>query len=225
LEVRLTNVGPETVSVGEFVSFDVTVTNRGESTARNILVYDRFDRGLTHEGDVEKRSAIEYRAMRDLASGETGNVSLTFRVIAPGRQCHEVTVSADGAASFTTQPGCVVGRQAALQVRLDSVRRQVVGQPVEFNISVRNVGDVPATNIEIVQQFAPALQPIAGADQLLAPDGTIRLRIDRLNPNEVRPFPTQARCASPSANACSRVTVTAEGGVSQQTDACLEIVQ
>jgi uncharacterized repeat protein (TIGR01451 family) len=225
LEVRVTNVGPEAVSVGEFVSFDVSVTNRGDSPARNILIYDRFDTGLSHEEDRLRRNAIEYGEMPDLAPGEPRTVALTFRVIAAGRQCHQVTVSADGAAPVTAEPACVVGRQASLQVRLDSVLRQVVGQPVEFRINVRNVSDVPATNIEITQQFAPALQPVPAADQQLAPDGSIRIRIDRLNPNELRQFITQARCVSASASACSRATVSAEGGVAQPSDACLEIVQ
>jgi uncharacterized repeat protein (TIGR01451 family) len=226
LEARLTNAGPTSAAVGEYVSFELTVTNRGESTARNILVYDRFDVGLSHDGDtaVPKRNAIEYRAMRDLPPGETATVPLTFKVLAAGQHCHEATVSADGATPVT-QSGCVTGRQAALQVRLDAVRRQVVSQPAGFTITVRNVGDVPATNIEIIQQFAPSLQAMPAApEQQLAADGSLRIRIDRLNANEVRQFNTQARCVTPSASAASRATVTADGGAPQQDEAFVEIV-
>ena len=46
------SIGPrelDQVAVGEFASFELTVTNRGDGVARNIFVTDRFDRGLRHE--------------------------------------------------------------------------------------------------------------------------------------------------------------------------------
>ena len=225
LEARLTNVGPTAAALGEYVSFDLTVTNTGESTARNILIYDRFDAGLSHEMDTEKRNAIQNDQMRDLGPGESATIALTFKVTAAGQLCHEVTVSADGAASVT-QRGCATGRQAAVQVRIQSVRQQVVGQLAEYIVSVQNVGDVPATDLEIVQEFPREMQAVATPpDQTAAADGSIRIRIDRLIPGEVRPFRTQARCTAASANACSRATVLAGGAQAHQAETCLEIVQ
>jgi uncharacterized repeat protein (TIGR01451 family) len=222
-ELRLVNVGSQVAPVGAFVSFDLTVTNRGESTARNILVHDRFDPGLSHQGDTEGQNAVKYDAMRDLAPGESETLPLTFTVRAPGQHCHAVTVTADGA-NAATASGCVTGQQSALRVELQTVRRQAVGQNADFNIIVRNLGEVPATNIEITQQFAQALQALSrSADQALAADGSLHIRLERLDVGEVRTLQTQARCVNPSANACSQATMTA-GGTSQQADACLEIV-
>ena len=48
LEVTLSGPTPAQVAVGENVSFNLTVTNRGDGVAQHIKVSDRFDRGLRH---------------------------------------------------------------------------------------------------------------------------------------------------------------------------------
>jgi uncharacterized repeat protein (TIGR01451 family) len=224
LEVRMTNAGPESVAVGGFVSFDVTVTNRGESTARNILVNDRFDPGLSHEGDTLNRHTIEYKAMRALAPNESDSVSLTFKVDRAGTLCHEVTVTADGVAPLS-QRGCVTGRAADFTVTLRGPARRVVGEMAEFDIVVKNVGEVPAANVAIVQHFTSALQAApTSLEQERMADGSLRIVIASMAANEQRTFRTQARCVERSDRACSHADVAAAGGDPQVSETCLEIV-
>ena len=89
--------------MGDYVRFEVLVSNRGDGTARRIEVRDRFDRGLAHPSAKPGEYTIEYLGMRDLSPGESATLPspLTFQVVAPGQQCHEVTVTADGAAPAT----------------------------------------------------------------------------------------------------------------------------
>jgi uncharacterized repeat protein (TIGR01451 family) len=225
LEIRLSRPVPSTVAVGEFVSFELTVVNGGDGPARNILVYDRFDKGLSHEADIDKRNEIENKTLRDLGPGESAPLALTFKVEGAATLCHEVTVSADGAAPVRER-GCVTVQQANIQVRLDAPLRRVVGEMAEFKITVQNVGSVPATNIELVQQFTNVLQAAPGSpEQTRNPDGSLRISIPSMNAGEVRSFLTQARCVSPSAQACSRANVLIGGNVTHYQDACLEILQ
>ena len=94
-------------------------------------------------------------------------VPLTFQVVAGGMQCHEVTVSAEGA-DPVKERGCVTAAQAALEVSVTGPRSRVVGETAPFNIVVKNPGDVAASNIELVLSFDAALNPTEIADPELS---------------------------------------------------------
>ena len=127
LEVRMTNAGPQTVAVGGLVSFDVTVTNRGESTAQRVVVNDRFSEGLWHEKDTGEHS-INYTGIPDLRPGDSKTIALTFRVDRAGQLCHEVTVTADNAAATAPQRACITGRDVSLSVSASRAGAAICGR-------------------------------------------------------------------------------------------------
>jgi len=224
LEVSLRRAGLEQVAVGQYTSFDLTISNRGDAPARGILVLDRFDRGLRHPEDKRNEYAIKYSGVRDLPPNESQTIRLTFQVVDAGTHCHEVTVAADGAASVS-QRDCVTARQAVLEVSVTGPRRQILGDTAAFSAVVKNVGDVAATNIEVVARCDAALKPTQtepGYEYLA--DGGILLRIDRLEPGERRAFRLEAECLTPSNRACTRFNVSADGGVSAGDEACFEVL-
>src|SRR4029450_10254058 len=94
--VALRRLGTEAIAVGDFVSFEVTVVNNGDGTARNIEVSDKFDRGLSHPSAKPGEYSMRYLGKFDLAPGQSMALPkpLTFKVEAAGQQCHEVTVTA-----------------------------------------------------------------------------------------------------------------------------------
>ncbi|MEX2317896.1 MAG: hypothetical protein WD669_12135, partial [Pirellulales bacterium] len=113
----------------------------------------------------------------------------------------------------------------AFTISIRGPARRVVGEMAEFDIVVKNVGEVPATNVAIVQEFTSALQAApATLEQERTADGSLRMVVASLAANEQRTFRTQARCIERSDRACSRATVQAEGGESQPAETCLEIV-
>jgi len=224
LEVTMRRTGPEQVGVGEFASFEVVVTNRGTATARGIMLVDRFDRGLRHPNAKANEYEIKYPGIRDLPPGESSTIPLTFQVVDGGTQCHEVTVTAEGSDPVSRRE-CITARQSALEVNATGPRSRVAGETAEFSALVRNVGDVAATNIEIVARCDAALEPMeAEPGHQRLPDGSIVLKIDRLEPSEKRTFRMAARCASPSNRACTRFIVNADGGVTAAAEACVEIL-
>ncbi|MEX2309926.1 MAG: hypothetical protein WD738_20305 [Pirellulales bacterium] len=224
LELRLRRTGPEQAGVGEFVNFEVTVTNRGSGTARGIRLRDRFDTGLRHPSAKPNEFAVEYPGVRDLPPNESATIPLTFQILAGGTQCHEVTVTAEGAEPVSER-GCVTARQAALEVTVTAPRTRVVGEIAQFNIVLKNVGEVAATNVEIVNHYDPALEPNqapSGHERLA--DGGIMLRIDRLEAGERRAISSTALCRTPSNRACNRAVVKADGGVTAFAEGCVEIL-
>jgi hypothetical protein len=224
LEVNLRRTTPEQVAIGDFASFQVTVTNRGDGTARGIKIRAEFDRGLSHQEAKPNEFAVDYPGMRDLPPGDSETIPLTFQVVAGGTQCHEVTVAADGAQTASAR-GCVTARQASLEIDLRGHRSRVVGQTAEFKAVIRNIADVAATNIELVARCDAPLEPSRaerGHERL--PDGGIVLRIEKMEAREQRTFSMEALCRSPSTSACNRITVTADGGLTAAAEACVEIL-
>jgi uncharacterized repeat protein (TIGR01451 family) len=224
LELQLRRTGPEQVGVGEFASFEVTITNRGTGAARGIRLRDRFDTGLRHPSAKPNEYAVEYPDVRDLPPNESTTIPLSFQVVAGGTHCHEVTVSVEGAEPVSER-GCITARQAVLEVTVTAPRTRVVGEVAQFNVVVKNVGEVAATNVEIINRYDAALEPHqapAGHERLA--DGSILLRIDRLEASERRTFVTTANCRTRSDLACNRAIVTADGGITAAAEGCLEIL-
>jgi uncharacterized repeat protein (TIGR01451 family) len=224
LDVRIAPAVPDSVAIGDFVRFDVTVTNSGDGTARGIVIRAEYDRGLSHLEDRNNQFAIEYRDMRALPPSESETVPLTFRVTAGGEQCHHVTVSAEGADAVTAI-GCVTAQQPSLEVTVTGPRANIVGERATFRAVVTNVGDVAATNIVVVARCDPALNPVeteSGYEFL--PDGAIQLRFDRIERGAQQTVTLVAECVAPSNNACTTYTVSADGGVTAADEACIEIL-
>jgi uncharacterized repeat protein (TIGR01451 family) len=223
IEATLRATSPEQVAIGQFVSYELTITNRGDGVARNVKVTDEFDTGLTHEGDVRNTHNIE-KPVRDLAPNDSERVTLTFKLVESGRQCHRVTVTADGADPQKLQ-GCAAAIQAAIGVKISAPVRRVVGEVAEFSATIRNTGTSPATNVELRVQFDPAIEPVIESGVSRLDDGSVAIRLDReLAASERRVFRLQGRCRNPSTHACVRASVTALGGAVSQDEACLEIL-
>jgi uncharacterized repeat protein (TIGR01451 family) len=221
--VRIAPPVPEQIAIGDFVRFDVTVTNSGDGTARGIVIRDEYDRGLSHPEDRSNQFAIEYREMRDLPPGESETVPLTFRVTAGGKQCHRVTVNAEGADAVTAS-GCVTAHQPSLEVTVTGPRAHSVGERATFRAVVKNGGNIAATNIVVVARCDPALNPVeteAGYESL--PDGAIQLRFERIEPGMQQTVTLVAACVAPANSACTTYTVSADGGVTAADEACVEI--
>ena len=163
--------------------------------------------------------------MQDLAPGQSVALPLTFKVEAGGQQCHEVTVSATDATPVS-KSACINPQQATIELTVTPPRSRVVGEDAEFSTVVKNVSNVAATNLEIVWKYDPALSPMPdvtqGYQQL--PDGSVLLRLARLEAGERRPLRMVARCVSPGNNVCNRVSVMSGGQEVVSQDGCFEIL-
>jgi hypothetical protein len=249
LHVEVTRTSPEQVDVGDFARFNVVVTNRGAGPAHKIEILDEFDHGLKHPQAQPNEFKIKYPGMKDLAPGESTTVPLTFEVIAAGRQCHQVTASAD-TGNPATDRGCITavaspqsaaaaptpsaapnlniapssGPAGTLEVLKVAPLRHFVGELAKFKVVVKNSGQFPVTHVEVLDQYDPAFDPrFIDAGSETAGTGKILWRIDRIDVGERREFKVQAACISPSTNACSRVTVSADGGLNYTAQKCVEI--
>lgn len=228
VDVRL--VGPEQVAIGGYASFNVTVTNRGDAAARKIKLLARFDPGLSHVRAEANELAVKYEGMRDLMPGESASVPLTYGVRAAGRQCHHVSVTAEDAAE-ATGTGCITAIESkpkelsALEVTKLGPTRHYVGEIAKFRVVIKNTGDEPVQNIVILDHYDDAIEPRrADSGREILEDGTLRWTVPLLGVGEKRVFNVESACVSPAESACSRVTVTADGGLTYAEEKCVEIM-
>jgi hypothetical protein len=225
LDVQLRLKSAEQLAIGEFASFDVTIRNVGNGTARGIEVRARFDQGLRHlEANPGVYELFYEPGIRDLPPGESETIALTYELVSGGNQCHDVTVTAQGAEPVRAT-GCVTGAQAVLSVTATGPRTRVIDEISEFRATIRNTGDVEAKNIELVARCDPALEPAeAQVGHKREADGGIVFQIPSLRPGDAQSFNMTARCRTASNSACTRFVVTADGGVMAASEACVEIL-
>ncbi len=224
LDVSLRATSQEQVAVGGYVSYELSITNRGDGVAKHVQIRDTFDKGLRHPAAQPNEFTVVNSNLRDLPPNESQTVPLTLQVVEPGEHWHDVVVSADGA-DPASQRRSVTGLQTTLEVKIRGPYSRVVGDVAEFNVNLRNVGTVAATKVELVIQFDPAIDPVLEQGMERLPNGSVLVRLDRdITPSEARVFRFQGRCQTQSTHACAHASVTALGGASSVDEACLEIL-
>jgi uncharacterized repeat protein (TIGR01451 family) len=224
LDVQLET--PAQVAIGEYAKFQIVIVNRGNATARGVIIKDTFSPGLRHPGRPGE-TAIESDQPFDLAPNESKTRPLTFEVLAEGQQCHTVPVTASDADTVSKQ-GCVTGLKPSFaSFQIDGPVTRTQGETAQFNIVIKN-GALAARNVAVVLKFDAALELIPTADSRYQqlPDGTILLNIGDLAANEQRTFreqPIEARCTRDSTNACVQADLTVGGAFAYSDQHCLEI--
>lgn len=245
LEVRVAPVGPDTVSVGDNVTFQITVTNRSNLPATGLVISDRFDTGLTHEAAA---SPIE-KELGQLAGGQSESIGVTFRVTQPGRLCNRVEVRSESGVRGAAE-GCVTAVMSQLgpppgavapppatepneattrggvQVKVSGpVTTYQIDAVAEFFIDLTNNGEAPLTNVTVTATFDPGLKPTQATDEYTFEDGNLSWNFATLPAGRTRRLQVNCRCLKPAAKACTYVKVTTQEGATTAGEGCVEVVR
>jgi len=199
-----------------------------------LMIRDQYDVGLEH---IVAKSPIE-RDLDDIAPGQTREIFITLRVAQPGRWCQHVTVTGNGGLVATTEACVQAERievqpaprpevrptpaprgplepapeiptgQPGLEVTKTGPRRLQVGEKAEFFIHVRNTGEVPLTNVRIVDGYELALDPVNATDGFTVGREELIWVLPRLGVGSSYRLQVNCECVAPAARACNRVTDT-----------------
>lgn len=212
--------GPDRATVGQQVAFRIDITNRGTVAARNAVVLDRFDAGFKH--DVAA-SPIK-RELGEIAAGQTRSIKVTFTVVQPGRQCHTVEVTAEGAATASTQ-SCLTAVAAPGQVKpVLSIRRtgaaqMKVGDTERFGIEVTNEGAAPVANFQVAERVPQGLQAVQ------ATDGKLTWQVAQpLLPGKSLRFEVEYMAQQTQERTCAMASVTLNGAEVATQEHCLAVL-
>lgn len=248
VDVKVT--GPEEATVGSQVTFEIVVTNHGQTPATGLTIRDRFDPGLEHAAAEAEESAARKieRDLGDLAPGRSQRIGVTFRVTRAGRLCHVVEVTgADGvrasaracltAVSATTAPdGPPPGGQPSVTVKKSIIDengfpveaptgllRRSVGQTVRFAIDVANNGSQELRNLTLIDQYDASLTKVGASDGYREENNELVWTVKSLPAGPPIRFEVECRCARAVARATNRATLITQDGTRAEDQAALEI--
>jgi uncharacterized repeat protein (TIGR01451 family) len=217
LEVTVSRDGSGPVRVGDVIPLTIAVKNTGEAPATGIVVFDRFDPGLTSDLDTQARGSIRYDRMPTLAPGQQDSVKLELKATAAGRQCHEVSVTADGAdRAFERQCFDVDAPlpPAAPKLRIETAgeARRVVNDLFTFKARIINSGAAAAKDVRVEVLNSPELAAELATDGHVPITGGVAFKLPTIppGPNGV-PIEVKYRCRTAAPLARVTVYVKADG--------------
>jgi uncharacterized repeat protein (TIGR01451 family) len=226
--LQLSVTGPQQANVGESVTFDMLVANRGPTVLRNVKIKVSFGTGLQHA----VASPIQ-RLVGDLQAGESQTISVTFKATQPGSQCANVELTADGGLR-AAQTACVTAMGSAatvtpppaafsVTVKPESSSALSVGDTAEFTIDLYNRSDRALANLNVVVQYDPNLAATvatAGAKRL---GSGLTWTIKSLAAGAATELQLICRGESAAPKACVHVTVSGTDGSQAEDQCCLAV--
>ncbi len=159
---------PGFIVAGTPVSFTITVTNAGPSTATGVVLADPTPPGLTFVSNAGACTTAFPCALGTLAPGATAVVTTTF-FVPPGYTMPDPIVNVATVSSPTPDPvpGNNTGTGSAslgapvanlLVTKTDGLSQVVAGGPVTYTITILNRGPSNVTNVAVADTPPPALQ-------------------------------------------------------------------
>lgn len=116
------------------------------------------------------------------------------------------------------------GARPNLVVNMTGPPRRKVDEIAEFVIEVTNTGTAPLTNVRIVDHYELSLEPVQATLGFDQAGGALTWNVASIAPGKSVKRQLNCRCIQQVNRACNRVTVSADGGISQGDEVCLEVV-
>lgn len=149
----ITKTGPAKRYVNRTLSYQITVTNKGDGVARNTVLVDTIPSGTTFvsaTGDGKLSAGKVTWKLGNLAPNASKKVTLTLKATVKGTVRNTATVKAKCVEATATAKTTVVGIPAILLECVDVVDPIEIGTKTTYVITVTNQGTANGTNIVIV---------------------------------------------------------------------------
>jgi uncharacterized repeat protein (TIGR01451 family) len=186
-QITLNHTGPPTATVGQEVTYTITVANTGKIDVQPMTVRNPITPGLqvvrSQPTAVQDNNQLVW-TLGELRPGQQHVLQAVFRTTQVGvlTNCANV-VTADG----IRDERCVTTQVTTpqLQLSLNAPATGTVGVPVTYQVTLTNTGGSPATGIVLSAAFDAGLQfnsPEGGGSPLT-------MSITGLGPGETRTLP------------------------------------
>lgn len=165
-------------NVGSNVTFTVSATNGGPSTATNVSVNDALPNGYTFvsataSGTTSYNSTTGMWTVGSLINGANAILSITARVNATGDYSNTATISAsekdpdNSNNTATATPGPIATADLSI-TKTASDNNPAAGTSITFTITTTNTGPSNATNVEVTDMLPTGYTFVSAS----APTGT-----------------------------------------------------
>ncbi|MBC7785761.1 MAG: DUF11 domain-containing protein [Burkholderiales bacterium] len=154
--LALTKTGPEKAFIGQQISYDITVTNKGNAVAKNVTIFDSLPKGVTVQaasdmGKADSTGKIRW-SVGDLAPAATKKVTVVVTHSEAGKLQSAASVTGecvDGTAAVMVAT-TLTGVPAILLEVADAPDPVQVGNKTTYTVEVTNQGTAAGTNIKLV---------------------------------------------------------------------------
>ncbi|WP_213471132.1 DUF11 domain-containing protein [Paenibacillus dendritiformis] len=158
---------PDLVHLGDEVVFHITVCNRGETTAVNVVATDTLPEGVellsvqVSEGSFVQGDGTVTVGFGSLPPGGCANVTMEARVLAVGTLTNSAIVTADNIINPEVTTADVTVIQPLAISKQASRDPAIVGDRLEYTISVANLGEIDLDNVIVQDVLPPMVQFIS----------------------------------------------------------------
>ncbi|HEY0007508.1 MAG TPA: CARDB domain-containing protein, partial [Tepidisphaeraceae bacterium] len=155
--------GPDKAFIGQQIAYEITVTNKGDAVAKNVVVFDSLPNNVTVQATSEGGRADATGKVRwvlgDIAPNASKKVAVVISSDQPTPIKSAASVSGDcadfQAAVVTTN---LIGVPAILMEVSDGPDPVRVGDQTTYTIEVTNQGTAAGTNIKLVCKMEDQMQ-------------------------------------------------------------------
>ena len=160
--LELATIAPSEALLCEPIPFDFIVTNTGTGAAQNVQIVDTLPAGMQ---TVDGKGKIVLEA-GSLAAGESRRFSIKIRATKTGAYVNKATATSATGLQAEAEATLTNVRQPILKLTKSGPKRQYLGRPVTYEITVVNTGDGPARDTMIEDIVPPSvigIEATAGA--------------------------------------------------------------
>ena len=143
-QIKLVKSGPSEVSVCDPITYTYAVTNTGNGTARGVVVTDELPAGLT----LADGSTSVNQTVGDVAAGETKTASVTVQPAKTGTYASAATAKSESGTA-SSDPVSTQVKSEELSLAIQAPETEYAGQTVNYNLFVKNTGELPVQNVKI----------------------------------------------------------------------------
>lgn len=146
-ELKVEATAPDTVELGENVSFEIIVSNVGSGAAYNVALLETIPEGLFHPS-----GSVLDNKIGTLRPGESKRLPLTLKSVAQGESINRLSVSADDCEVQEVETAVRVVAPS-IELGIKGVANAYIEQSTVYKLTIKNSGDAPARNVKLVAQL------------------------------------------------------------------------
>lgn len=196
--VRIKITAPAQAILYESIPIRIEVASTEAVPLRNVVVTAELPNGLEFaHGKPEPTSdkPLTWK-LGNLAPHQTRHIDCEVISTKAGKFSTKTKATADGGASATDSAAVTVG-EAKLKISIGGPLRRLANRPIPFHITVRNLGTMPLTNVQVSDELPRDIEFVLASHKGRREGGFVRWSLGDLPPGTRRSLLMVVRAPRP----------------------------
>jgi uncharacterized repeat protein (TIGR01451 family) len=208
-QLVLRKTGPTEAVVGEALTFRITVTNTGAAPAADVVLVETLVPGLQLGEEAFDKSTQKKWELGTLSPGQGKTVEYQATPRVAGRLCTSADATAAGGLVSAPARHCVTVGNREMTLEILGPRTALARRPVNFSLTVKNTGTLPAADVVVTDQLPEGLEFLEANQGGRYRDGQVRWDLGTVAPGQSRIL--QLRAQSDAEREVRQMAVAAYG--------------